>query len=196
VLIPYAIKYFWPEHQLEFKLIGPISTEHIEAMQVRISNNGGKLEKHVRVWLKHPVVGAGKLRRIYQGEDKQKVLIDSLSISSNSQCSVATEGDDYVISVGDIRPKETVKLSIAARDIKFFLGCFGDQCTNLDVKSDERVAAFVGRSILGELLYPMGFVLFVILMVFLLVVGLYQQYFMSDETREKMILEAIDKLKQ
>jgi len=197
VLIPYGIRYFWPEHKLEFGLVGPISTEHFNAMQLKISNNGGKLEKDVKVWLKRPVVNAiAKSYRFYQDEDRKKFLIDSLSIASNSQCSVTTEGDNYVISVGDIRPKETVELSIAARDVKFFVSCISDRCINLVVKSDEHVAGFMGQSIFEELLYPVGFWLFVILMGFLLVIGLYQQYFMSYETREKMILEAIDKLKK
>lgn len=194
-IIPYAIGYFTPEHKLEFQLVGPISVKGTQALQINISNNGGKVEKGVKVWLKSfPTYELPDSLRP-KGE-KKKEPTDLLAVDSKTNVTVTKDRDYYVLSVGDIRPKEEVSISIVARESRLALHGFRDSVSGLEVKSDEHIAGFKGLSVFEEVLYPFGFWMFVILMVLILILAFYQEYFMDPKTREKMILKEIDKLEK
>jgi hypothetical protein len=173
--VPYAVKYFRPEHKLECQLNGPISTKDIVAIQLIISNNGEKVEKGVKIWLKSSLHAAERVARRSQAVEGNKYPTDFLSISTKSWFSLATEGDQFVISIGDVRPKEKVDLSVAVRDIGLIVGCLGNQCFGIEVKSDEHVAA-----VRGQLSHAEGFPLSVIwvvvaLLLYLIFFSIYQQ---------------------
>lgn len=195
VLIPIAINHVLPEHKLEYSVVGPISAKGTQALSITITNHGGKLAKGVKIWLHHyPISELPDVLRA-KGE-KKKDPVDFLAVESKTNLSVSKDRDYYVLTVGDLRPKEQVDIAIIARDVTLALHRFSDSASGIDVKSDEQVASFKGRSFFEEFLYPAGFWMFVILMIFLLILSFYQEYFMDPKTREKLILKEIDKLKR
>lgn len=194
-IIPFAITRLSPEHKLEFSLIGPISAKDVQAAEIAIVNNGGKVEKGVRIWVKSfPVFELPDSLRP-KGE-KKKSPVDLLAVESTSTVTVTKEGEYYIIAVGDIRPKEQISVSLAARGVKLAIHRFSDSASGIEVKSDEHVATFRGQSFLEEFLYPFGFWMVIILMVLMLIIALYQEFFMSSKMREKLILKDIDKLNE
>ena len=193
-IIPFALSKLSPEHNLEFSLVGPISAKDVQAAEIAIVNNGGKVEKGVRIWVQaFPVFEL--LESLRPKGEKKKSPVDLLLVESKSAVTVTKEGEYYIIAVGDIRPKEQVSVSIVAREVKLAIHRFSDRASGIEVKSDEHVATFTGQSFLEEFLYPFGFWMFIILMVLLLIISLYQDFFMSSKMREKLILKEIDKLK-
>lgn len=194
-LIPFGLSYFSPEYRLEFQLVGPISAKGTQALQLVVGNNGGKVEKNVTVWLKsYP--GLELPDSLRPKGEKKKEPSDLLAVDSKVNVTVRKEGDYYVLSLGDIRPKEEVSIGVVAREVTLAITGWRDTVSGLEVKSDEHIGGFKGKSVFDEVLYPFGFWMFVILMVLILVLAFYQEYFMDSKTREKMILKEIDKLKQ
>lgn len=193
-IIPFALGRLSPEHKLEFSLVGPISAKDVQAAEIAIVNNGGKLEKGVKIWIKaFPVFELPDSLR--PKGDKKKNPVDLLTVESKSNIAVTKEGEYYIIAVGDIRPKEQVAVSVAAREVKLAIHRFSDSASGIEVKSDEHIASFRGQSFFEEFLYPFGFWMFIILMVLMLIISLYQEFFMSSKMREKLILKEMEKLK-
>lgn len=188
-IIPYGYKYLSPEHDLVFELVGPISVKGTKSVSIKVSNRGEKVEKDVKVWLKTEPSFL-QLETVLSKE-KPKDPLSYLTIDTTAPATAKKENDSFVISVGDIRPKETIELSIASGAISLWRvrDAYG-----ISVKSEEHLARLSGPSDFETVAYPFGFWMFIILMVLLLFAGLYQEYLMDPKKREEWLLKEIDKL--
>jgi hypothetical protein len=95
------------------------------------------------------------------------------------------------MTVGDIRPGEQVEVSLLSEAVRVFR--ILTDAYGLSIKSDEHIARLQKPSELEQFLYPVGFWMFVILMIVLLVAGIYGAL-MDPKKREEMLLSEIDKL--
>lgn len=175
-IIPFGMKYISPAHRLEYMIVGPIS--------VKIQNGGERLEKNVRLSLK-----ISYLWRLDAKRDTDSIV----TVDAQAPAKIEKEGDWMVISLGDLRPKESTEVSAMSDQID--VSIYGTtEPSGISVKSDENLAQYNGSSELAEFIYPFGFWMFVILMVLIFIVAIYQEHFMDPKKREEMILKAIDKL--
>jgi hypothetical protein len=193
-LIPAAITYFSPEQKLEFSLVGPISAKDTQAVSITVTNHGGNVAKDVTVLLRHHAIYELPEAIRTKGR-KTKDPLELLAVESKTNVIVSKGRDHYVLTIGDLRPNEQATVDVIAQGVRLALHRFSDSASGIEVKSAEQIASFKGDSIWDEFLYPAGFWMFVILMIFMLVFAFYQEYFMDRQTREKLILKEIDKLK-
>ena len=193
-IIPYVISQLSPDHRLEYDLVGPITAKGTTALRLVIVNNGNKVEKAVKVWIKASYASdiADLLRP--KGE-KRRDPIELLLVDSKTSITVAKERDYYVLSLGDVRPREEIALSVATSDVSLSIYNFRSGPDGIEIKSEDQVAVHKGSSFLSEFVYPFGFWMAVILMILLLAAAVWQEYLMSPKMRERMILKEIDKLK-
>lgn len=181
-LIPYVYRQVIPEHDLTYKVIGPISVKGTTALSVEISNEGEHLERNVKVWLPTFLT--------YQ---ETKPGAQELTVDAEVPVNINTENGKFVLLVGDIRPNEKTTISVSSDRISVY----GSMPANgVSVKSDENVGTPIRPSELEQFFYPVGFWAFIVLMIFILVMGVYQQYFMDPKTREALVLKEIDKLEK
>lgn len=188
-IIPYGYKYFSPEHDLIFELVGPISVKGTKSVSIKVTNRGEKVEKDVKIWIKSEPSFL-QLESVLSKE-KPKDPLSYITIDTAASVSTKQENDSFVISVGDIRPKETIELSIASSAISVWQmrDAYG-----ISIKSEEHLARLLGPSDFEAFFYPFGFWMFIILMVLILFAGLYQEYLMDPKKREEWLLKEIDKL--
>jgi hypothetical protein len=165
-LIPYALNYVQPESGLTYNLVGPVSVNGVHAINLSIRNEGKKLEKNVRVWLKE--------RTRYIEEGKQKKPEQLLKIETTVPYKIGKEADNFVISLGDLRPDEKIELSILSEVV--FIVAYGKHVNGVSIKSDEHLATIDAPSDLEKIFYPIGFWGFIVLMVLIFVIGIYQEH--------------------
>lgn len=187
-LIPFGYRRLVPEHDLVYELTGPISVKGTEALSLTIRNQGERLEKNVRIWARadSTFLALDSLRR-----GKPRNPLDFVAVDSPATVRVAKEQDYYVLIVGDIRPGEHVEVSFLSEAISVYRVL--TDVYGLSIKSDEHVARLLKPSELERFFYPIGFWMFVILMVLILGAGIYQAS-MDPKKREEMLLSEIDKL--
>lgn len=192
-LIPYAIKYVSPDYRFEYDVFGPIVAAHNTVLRFNISNNGEKIEQDVRVFLKFDAVRANQDKN----EKNPYAGIPILQVSSTSKADIREEGDGYIIAFGDLRSKDKISASVILRgDFPYIASKYiHDQ---LQVKSKDRVAENIskGNDEFIDFMYPFGFWLFAVFFVVMMVYSIYYEYFMNPEKKEKLILDAINKLKK
>lgn len=188
-LIPYGYRYLSPEHDLVFELVGPISVKGTSSLSIKTTNRGEKVEKNVKVWLKTEPSFL-QLESIL-AKEKPKDPLSYITIDTAAAVTTTKENDSFVISLGDIRPKETVELSISSSAISVWRV---RDAHGISIKSEEHLARLSGLSDFETFVYPFGFWMFVLLMVLILFAGLYQEYLMDPKKREAWLLKEIDKL--
>lgn len=193
VLIPLAVRYLSPEHKLEYEVTGPIQVEGLTALRVEIRNQGEKVEKNVKTWIKVDATAAVLAK--LEGEKKSPPLIQ---VSSSAKYSLSRDGDHHVIEFGDIRPNEKVTASLLLRGSHYSLIGNRYAAEYFSIKSDDRVAqnAKSDTPSFLDFMYPFVFWMFVILMVLMGAYAIYYEYMMDPRKKEKYILDQIDKLKK
>lgn len=188
-VIPFTYKSFWPEHDLVYEIVGPISVKGTKAFSLKIKNQGEKLEKNVKVWVKAEPLFFFKLKDAKSGATE--TTPDAVKVESTASVNVSKDRDHYVIAVGDLRPRELIELSVLSEAISLLRL---SDVQGISIKSDEHLARLLKPSEFEQFLYPAGFWMFVLLMIFIFVAGIYQQYLMDPKKREEMLLKEIDKL--
>ena len=189
-LIPYGYRYILPEHDLTFELVGPISVKGTKSLSIKIANRGETVEKNVKVWLKSEPSFL-HLESVLAGEKKPKDPLSYITVDTAAAVSTTKENDSFVIAVGDIRPNETLELSISSSAI---LVLWSSDAYGISIKSEEHLGRLLGPSDFEKFVYPFGFWMFVLLMVLILIAGIYQEYLMDPKKREEWLLKEIDKL--
>lgn len=173
--LPYAIDFFSPKAALVFEAEGPIHVGDAKALSVTVKNKGKSVEKNVEIWL------PSKL------EKEKSKLASTVPTTSRD------EGEATVIAIGDLRPGEHVQVSLLVEDSMFFV--WEHSIKNFRVVSTEHLATWDGRSEEWDFIYRAGFWGFLLLLVLIIALGIYQEHFMGRPAKEKLILREIDKLK-
>ena len=186
-LIPYALSYVQPESKLSFRLIGPVRVKENHAFSVNISNDGKRLEKNVKVWLKAAPIPIFR-------EERPRKPEELLSIESKAQYSVKKEAGYFVISLGDLRPDEAIEVAVLSEAINLI--AFGRSAYGIEVKSDEHLAILESPSDLESILYTIGFWGFIVLMVMMLVIGIYQEHIKKAVSNNNATRNKSDKRKK
>jgi len=185
-LIPFALKYFLPEHHLEYEITGPIVVKDRSMMSIAIVNKGEKTEKNV-------IISIDVMR--FPKIIKEKAVLNDFIIDSKSKYSVSTEGNHYIISIGDLRPREKVKLSVMLYGVIHYYGSsLIDE--DLSIKSDDNVAQNSTPS--EELLffYQFGFWMFILLMVIMGIGSIYFEFIMHPKKKEKYFVDQLEKVRK
>ncbi len=178
--IPYAIDYLSPEFDLEYELIGPITINDARVLEIKIINNGKKLEPNVKIFIRASLSYTGS---------KRKAIKNAIKIDTETNYKLSADDKHFIISLGDILPKEKIELSVLSDKIIVIYYGITDP-SGLKIKSDRNLAEIQQPGILDELLYPMSF--WVMVFFFTMVIGaaIYETYWISDEQRiERIDLE-------
>ena len=87
-----------------------------------------------------------------------------------------------MVSLADLRPNESINVSVMSEfiDITMF---GGDEPSGISVKSEENLAQYTGSSEIMGVIYQFGFWMFIILMIVIFIVAIYQQHFMDPKRR-------------
>lgn len=188
-LIPYTLKYIAPEHKLDYQLVGPIIIDRTTAIKLIIKNKGEKTEKNVHIRIK-----GDQLPALFNRGHSLKVSASDIKVESEAKYSTSIEGEYHIISLGDLRPRESITLSVLLNGSLSLIGSpYAPKF--FAIKSDDHIAEIKGEpDILAEVFYPFGFWMFVLLMILIGVYAIYYEYFMDPKKKEKMILDAIEKL--
>ena len=125
--------------------------------------------------------------------DAKKDIDSVITVDTQAPAKTSMEGDWIVVSLADLRPNESINVSVMSEfiDITMF---GGDEPSGISVKSEENLAQYTGSSEIMGVIYQFGFWMFIILMIVIFIVAIYQQHFMDPKKREEMILNEIDKL--
>ena len=172
---PYVIDFFSPKAALVFEAKGPIQVEDTKALTIIVRNEGKSVENNVEIWLP---------AKLDKGKSKLEATIPTSS---------RDEGKVTVIVVGVLRPGERVQISLLVEDRMFFV--WEHSMKDFRVVSTEHLATWGGRSDEWDFIYRAGFWGFLLLLVLVIVLGIYQEHFMGRAAKEKLILREIDKLK-
>lgn len=188
-LIPYGIKKIIPEHRLEYEITGPIVVDKVSMLAVKLKNSGEKTERNVQVFLKPNVFPI-------LFNQKQDISIPDITVDPKDKYKIIKNSENQIIKLGDIRPNEEITASILLKGTLFFFSSSLNGQEYFSIKSEDHVAKAKGKNEFLDFIYPFGFWIFVILMVFGGTYSIYYEYFMDPVTKEKMILSQIDKLKK
>jgi len=125
--------------------------------------------------------------------DAKKDIDSLITVDTQAPAKTSKEGDWIVVSLADLRPNESIDVSVMSEFID--LTIFRDtEPSGISVKSEENLAQYTGPSEITDIIYRFGFWMFIILMVLIFIAAIYQQHFMDPRRREEMILKEIDKL--
>jgi hypothetical protein len=185
-LIPLGIKYFLPEHRLEYEVTGPIVINDISAMGITIFNKGEKTEKNVKIW-----IDIMKFPKI----NKEKTNLKDFIVDSKAKYSVSIDKNYYIISIGDLRPNEKTKLSLMIHGFfRFYDLNFAGE--NFSIKSDDSLAQNSAPSDEIMFLYQFGFWMFVLLMLFWGIGAIYFEFIMHPKKKEKYFIDQLEKVRK
>ncbi len=174
VLIPYLISFFTQSSGLTYNYKGIVEVNDTKAFEVTINNDGNLAEKNVEIWLTDELPSEG------------------VEIESDVDFVVRTEQGKSVVSIGNVRSGETLRLAFLIDEPLFFMHDY--QIQELKVRSEHRVAKFAGLSDGWLLAYKAGFWGAIALFISMICLGIYQEYFMPKSEREKMLLKEMEKL--
>lgn len=182
--IPYIVTYVIPDHHLEYTITGPISVKSTKSTEIKIRNGGAKLEKNIKLALKTSYLWT---------LERDKEPLNAITVDTQANFKISHENDWFVVSLGDLRPDESLVVSVMSNfiDITTYLST---EPSGISVKSDENLGQFSGPSEFYQIFCPFGLWMFVLLMILMLMIGIYQQHFMDPKKREELILKEIDKL--
>lgn len=173
--LPYVIEFISPKAVLVYQATGPIQIDGTKVFSLIVRNDGKAVEKNVEI---------GLPTKLEKGKSK---LASSIPVTTRD------DGKTTVVSLGDLRPSEKVEVSVLVEDTYFFLSEYSMK--GLRIVSTEHLAAWDGSSDEWDFIYRAGFWAFLLILLLAIVLGIYQEHFMSRDTREKMILKEMDKLK-
>ncbi|GHA70784.1 hypothetical protein GCM10009007_09530 [Formosimonas limnophila] len=176
-LIPYLIKTVFPDRDLQYKVVGYVQVKELDAISIKIKNNGSNLEKNVQVSFKTISTKASDI---------------IFYVDSSVGCNILQ--DQSMVVFERIRPGEEVSLSVVADKLQ--LAQYSDGSVfGVEIKSEDNIASFKAeRTEFEKYAYPFGFWAFVLILLILLFFLIYESFFMSPEDKEKMVLQQIDKL--
>jgi hypothetical protein len=184
--IPYALKYIFPEHRLEYEMTGPIIVDRLSTIGIIVCNKGEKTEKNINIW-----IDTMKLPKISKGNENLKDII----IDSKSKYSVSTDGNYYIISIGDLRPNEKVKLSMLLYGFfKFYDSSFPGE--NFSIKSNDSLAQNSPPSEEKMVFYQFGFWMFILFMIIMGVAAIYTELIMHPKKKEKYLINQLEKVRK
>lgn len=192
-LIPYAYRYIFPEQDLSYELIGPVTVKKTQSISVKIKNKGEKVEKNLEIWLKtNPSYFV--LEELFEKKENHKVdPLAHIQIDSANNFSVTKKNDFYIVNLGDIRPNEEISVSVLSDALQVYR--YDDrEAQGFSIKSEESLGRLERTSDLEGYVYPFGFWMFVILMLLILIAGIHQEYLMDPKKREAWLLKEIDKI--
>jgi hypothetical protein len=173
--LPHVIEFISPKAALVYQAVGPIQIDGTKVFSLIVRNDGKAVEKNVEMWLPTKL------------EKSKSKLTSSIPVTTRD------DGKTTVVSLGDLRPSEKVEVSVLVEDTYFFLSEYNMK--GLRIVSTDQLAAWGGRSDEWDFIYRAGFWAFLLILLLAIVLGIYQEHFMSRATREKMILKEMDKLK-
>jgi hypothetical protein len=177
-LIPVAIDYSKASGGLTYKVMGPVSVQSTYAFSLTISNNGRVVEKNVEIWFPDIL------------PEKTTTYESTIPVEFKRQ------GKKILFSVGDLRPNESVTISVLTSNQ--FLALLENKfqiLRGVRVVSSDHVAESDGPSDEMEFIYRAGFWAFILIFFVALVWAIYVEHFMDRKKKEAMILKEIEKLK-
>jgi len=194
--VPWILERVSLPHDLEYTVSGPVTTKLGFAYSVRVNNNGKQPENDVEVWLPVPATARvsydfQKNGKLATSEEKPIVQVD-VSVPSTKRVS-ADDKQVLIIDIPSLRPNEQAAISVLAAggDIGYLTDF---QLERLRIVSKESIGKHDEPNKELEFFYKMGSWLFLIFFVFLICYGIYYEYIMPHEKKEKYLLEQIDKL--
>ncbi|HYE35549.1 hypothetical protein [Methylocaldum sp.] len=194
--VPWLLERISLPHDLQYTFSGPVTTKAGFAYSVVVDNKGKQPENDLEVWL--PVPATARLDydfqkdgRFIKSETKPIVQVE-VSIPSTQKIS----GEDkrvLIVEIPSLRPNESASISVLAAGGD--IGYLADyQLKQLRIVSKDAVGKLNEPDEALEFLYKVGSWLFLMFFVFLISYGVYYEYFMPHEKKEKYLLEQIDKL--
>jgi hypothetical protein len=188
--VPYVAQKFSPDHELVFSVVGPISVKGVDAIEITLKNLGTK-----------PAVGS-KILVAYEPEflplsskvTEKKDPVSRLLVDSKAPVTVTISGKYYVLDLGTLRPKEEVKVKLGSKDRALALYGSGKHMDGVEVKSDDSLGTYDEPPMWQEVFYPLGFWMFIVFLVFMMLLGIYQQFLMDPQKRDRLIQQEIDRL--
>lgn len=187
MLIPYGIGWLSPDYSLTYKIDGPITVKGRDALAITIKNDGKDLEENIVISIKRSGV-ASRYPEAAKNRKEPMIFVDS-----ETPITITEDEGKYNLSAGNLRPDDKFTINIMVVDAMIYTFSKEDSIT---VKSAKHVAHIEKPSDFEQIAYPFGFWMFVILMVLMLFAGIYQEYLMSPEKREKMLLDALKKIQE
>jgi hypothetical protein len=99
-VIPYVYKRVWPEHDLVYEIVGPISVKGTKVFALKVKNQGERVKKNVKVWIKSEPLYFFKLKDPKAGVSENPT--DAVRVETAAPVSVSKERDFYVLSLGNL----------------------------------------------------------------------------------------------
>jgi hypothetical protein len=187
--IPFFIPKIFPDQAIQFKVSGPIGIFPIQAVDINVINKGAKPAKNVLVMLR------SNSSKLLSGKSSKQIdPTKRIEVEAKVPLKVKITGDYYVLELGDLRPQESLSVTVVSREGVLSIYASELSVHGIEVKSDDSVGMLDDNSFTENFVYRSGFWMFLALMVFIFADALYREYFMNPKAREKMILEEIEKL--
>lgn len=132
-LIPWISGYVVPDRQLQFTLTGLVDVSRLVALRVDVENRGKLPEKNVQI-----VLDSAK-KWVY---DEDQELEKQIEVDAKVPVTTKRDGDRLIVSLGDLRPKESATVGIASRYIVVQAYATRSSPYGLSVKSDDSLADY------------------------------------------------------
>ena len=183
-LIPYGYKLIQPDYNLVYDISDIVRVDGKTALQLSVLNQGNMVESNVTISIKK-----SSLFKFDLPSEEKVFLVETES-------NIKTEEKDkaFVITIGDLRAKEKVDLSILVDALVFRR--YNDVVDEVAVKSKEHLGEQSLPSDFEEHVYPFGFWMFIILMALIFIAGIHQEYIMDPKEREKKLWEELEKIQK
>ena len=194
--VPWVLERVSLPHDLQYTFSGPVVTKQGFAYALEVENKGKQPEDDLEIWLPVPASSrfdydVQKDGRMVKSETKPLIQVE-VSIPSTKKVNKENEGI-LVVQIPSLRPSEKVSISVLAAGGE--IGYLTDfQLNQLRIVSKDTIGKLNKPDEDLEFFYKMGSWLFVIFFLFLISYGVYYEYWMPHEKKEKYLLGQIDKL--
>jgi hypothetical protein len=190
---PWLLEHFLSNDSLTYTYNGPIKTKKSIALSITVVNQGSKTQENIEVWIPLQIMSAvntniNKDGRIEIVEKKPDVFLEtSLPFKLSEQ-----RKNKYFIEFESLRPNESVDITIFVSADTIFL--YESELKKMRIVSRSSIAVSEQKDQMSFELYRAGSLVLVFLIIIGFIWGIYYEYFMPFEKKEKYLLKQIDEL--
>lgn len=192
--MPWLMDRIFPQSSITFNFQGPISAEKFVALELTIANNGRKAEQNIEAYIPARIFKFTEVEKDKNGIAKFVEKSPDIVMESNApSAKLISDENNIIVKIDSLKPEETVSIKI------FVYGggtiILKNELQNARITSQDVLAKYAGASEIEIYIFKVGTWLLILFIVLILAYSFYYEKLMSRETKEKYLLQQIDKLK-
>ena len=191
--MPWLMERVFPQNSITYTFQGPISGDKFVALELKIENNGRKVEQDIEAYIPANIFKSAEIEKDKSGLVKMIEKSPNVIMESNApSAKMVFDEKNIVVKIDSIKPEEKVSIKI------FIYGgsalVFESELRRARITSQDILAKYASPSDIEIYIYKVGTWLLILYFVVTLAYSFYYEKIMSREEKEKRLLQQIDRL--